>query len=131
MKVDHLGIAVKDLDAATAVWEALGLRCEGVEEVPTEKARIAMLPVGESRVELLESTHPDGVIARFVEKRGEGLHHIAFAVEDIEAAMARLRDQGFRLLDESPRPGAGGRRVAFIHPKSTSGVLVELVEPGL
>lgn len=119
---------MKDLDRAIEAWESLGLACAGVEEVAAEKVRVATLPAGESRVELLESTDPDGVIARFVDRRGEGIHHIAFQVEDIEASMERLRGEGFELIDEAPRLGAGGRRVAFIHPKSITGVLVELVE---
>ncbi len=132
-RIDHIGIAVADLREAKRAYEALGIPCTKEEEVPTEKARIAMFPIGEGRIELLESTAPDGPIARFIARRGEGLHHICFAVEDLEGAMARARAEGLRLVDAVPRRGEGGHRVAFIHPASTSGVLIELREdrPGL
>jgi len=127
-KIDHIGIAVEGIERALAFYrDALGLEAE-LEEVPDQRARLAMLRVGESRIELLESTSPDGTIARFIAKRGEGVHHICFQVQDIEAALAHLREHGARLIDETPRVGAGGRRVAFVHPASASGVLIELSE---
>jgi methylmalonyl-CoA/ethylmalonyl-CoA epimerase len=127
LKVDHLGIAVRSLDEAVRTYERLGFKVESVHEVPTEKVRAAFLPVGESRLELLEPTEPGSVIARFLEKRS-GLHHVCVLVEDIEAAMAELRAAGVELLDQRPRPGAGGSRVAFVHPRSAAGVLLELKE---
>jgi methylmalonyl-CoA/ethylmalonyl-CoA epimerase len=127
LKVDHLGIAVRSLEEAVRAYERLGFQVESVHEVPTEKVRAAFLPVGESRLELLEPTEPGSVIARFLEKRS-GLHHVCVLVEDIEAAMAELRAAGVELLDERPRPGAGGCRVAFVHPRAAAGVLLELKE---
>jgi methylmalonyl-CoA/ethylmalonyl-CoA epimerase len=128
-KIDHLGIAVKDLAAAQQVYKtALGLTLESVEEVPTEQVRVAFFAIGETHIELLESTTPDGPIAKAIEKRGEGIHHIAFEVEDIRAAMANARAGGLQLLSEEPRPGAHGTQVVFVHPKSTGGVLVEFVQ---
>lgn len=127
MKIDHLGIAVSDLEAAMRQYQALGLTVENVEEVPTEKVRIAFLPLGESWIELLEATAPDSPIARFLEKRS-GLHHICVLVDDIEAALAGLKARGVPLIDEKPRPGAGGSRVAFLHPRAAAGVLFELKE---
>ena len=127
-KIDHIGIAVQSLEAALGFYrDALGLRVE-IEEVPEQQVRVAMLPVGESRIELLESTSPEGPIGRFLAKRGEGIHHICFAVADIEQALAQLRGQGARLIDQQPRVGAGGHRVAFLHPASAHGVLIELSE---
>jgi methylmalonyl-CoA/ethylmalonyl-CoA epimerase len=125
LKIDHLGIAVRDLDGALAAYKALGFTVERVEDVPTEKVRVAFLPVGESHLELLEATDPRSTIARFLEKRS-GLHHICVLVTDIEAELARLKAEGVVLLDETPRLGAGGCRVAFVHPKSAEGVLIEL-----
>jgi methylmalonyl-CoA epimerase len=125
LKVDHLGIAVRDLAEAIATYRALGFEVESVHEVPTEKVRAAFLPVGEARLELLEPTEPSSVIARFLEKRS-GLHHVCVLVEDIERALAELKAAGATLLDERPRPGAGGSRVAFVHPRSAAGVLLEL-----
>lgn len=128
-KIDHLGIAVKDLDSTIAIYrDALGLHLEEVEEVPTEQVRVAMFAAGESHIELLESTSPTGPIAMAIGKRGEGIHHIAFEVADIAAAMAQARAAGLQLLSESPRPGAGGTLVVFAHPRSTRGVLIELVQ---
>lgn len=129
-KIDHLGIAVKDLKAAMRLYAGLGLALDGEEEVPTEHVRSAFFRAGESHIELLESTTPDGAIARHIDKRGEGIHHIALQVEDIEQAMAAARLQGLQLLSEEPRPGAHGTRQVFIHPKSTGGVLIELVQAG-
>jgi methylmalonyl-CoA/ethylmalonyl-CoA epimerase len=127
LKVDHLGIAVPDLEAALRAYRALGFEVEAVHEVPTEKVRAAFLPVGESRLELLEPTEPGSVIARFLEKRA-GLHHVCVLVEDIEQALADLKAAGAALIDERPRPGAGGCKVAFVHPRSAAGVLLELKE---
>lgn len=127
LKVDHLGIAVRDLGEALRAYRALGFDVESVHEVPTEKVRAAFLPVGESRLELLEPTDPGSVIARFLEKRS-GLHHVCVLVEDIEQALAELKAAGVELLDERPRPGAGGSRVAFLHPRAGAGVLLELKE---
>ena len=127
LKIDHLGIAVPSLDEAVRAYEALGFAVESTHLVPTEKVRAAFLPVGESRLELLEPTDPSSVIARFLEKR-KGLHHVCVLVEDIEEALAELKARGVETLDESPRVGAGGCRVAFIHPKAAGGVLLELKE---
>ena len=126
-KIDHLGIAVKDLAEAVKSYEALGFAVEARHDVATEKVRTAFLPVGESHLELLEPTDPSSVIARFLEKRS-GLHHICVLVEDIEAALAELKARGVPVLDETPRVGAGGCRVAFVHPRGAAGVLLELKE---
>ncbi len=128
-RVDHIGIAVQDLAAALALYQdALGLGAAEVEEVAEQQVRVAVLHAGETRVELLESTAPEGPVGRFLEKRGEGIHHICFAVDDIERALAGLRQAGVKLLDERPRIGAGGRRIAFVNPRSAHGVLIELSE---
>lgn len=129
MKINHLGIATKGIDEALKFWaDALGLENVHTETVEDQKVRVAMLPIGESRVELLEPTSDDSPISKFLEKRGGGIHHIAVEVEDIEAVLARLRAQNMRLIDESPRIGAEGCLVAFVHPSSTNGVLLELVQ---
>ncbi|MDY6910032.1 MAG: methylmalonyl-CoA epimerase [Thermodesulfobacteriota bacterium] len=129
LKVDHIGIAVKSIDAAKKLYhDVLGLDYAGSETVEEQKVTTAFLPVGESEVELLESTAPDGPVAKYIEKRGEGIQHIAFRVENIEAALAELKEKGIQLIDEKPRRGAGGAKIAFLHPKSTYGVLVELCE---
>jgi len=127
LKIDHLGVAVPGLDAAITAWEALGFRVQERHDVPTEKVRTAFLPVGESHVELLEPTDPSSVIARFLEKRS-GLHHVCVLVDDLDAALAEMKARGVPLLDETPRVGAGGCRVAFVHPKGAAGVLLELKE---
>ena len=130
--LDHIGIAVRDLDEALAFYrDALGLEIEAPEEVASQKVRAHFIPVGEASLELLEATAPDSPIARYVEKRGPGIHHITLRVDDIHAALARLKDKGIRLIDESPRPGAEGALIAFVHPASTHGVLVELKQVGL
>ncbi|PYQ02276.1 MAG: methylmalonyl-CoA epimerase [Acidobacteria bacterium] len=129
MKIDHLGIAVPSLAEAIRAYEALGFTVQSTEEVPSEKVRVAFLPVGESRLELLEPTEAGSVIARFLQKRS-GLHHVCVLVEDIEAALAELRAKGVSLIDETPRPGAGGSRVAFVHPRAAGGVLLELKQKG-
>jgi methylmalonyl-CoA/ethylmalonyl-CoA epimerase len=129
MKINHLGIATKGIDEALKFWaDALGLENVHTETVEDQKVRVAMLPVGESRIELLEPTADDSPISRFLEKRGGGIHHVAVEVDDIEAALARLKQQGMRLIDETPRIGAEGCLVAFVHPSSSGGVLLELVE---
>jgi methylmalonyl-CoA epimerase len=125
--LDHIGIAVKDLPAALVFYrDALGLEVEPPEDVPSERVRVHFVPVGESRLELLEATSADSSIAGFVEKRGPGLHHITLRVDDIAAAIAQLKARGARLIDEQPRPGANGSRVAFLHPSAAQGVLIEL-----
>jgi methylmalonyl-CoA epimerase len=131
-KIDHIGIAVSDLASALDFYDsALGLEASEIEEVPDQQVRLAVIPVGESRLELLQSTTADGPVGRFVEKHGEGVHHICFEVDDIDSALATLRAAGVRLIDEQPRMGAGGRRIAFLHPRSAHGVLIELSEkPG-
>jgi methylmalonyl-CoA/ethylmalonyl-CoA epimerase len=129
MKINHLGIATKGIDEALKFWEdALGLENVHTEIVEDQKVRVAMLPIGESRIELLEPTSEDSPISKFIEKRGGGIHHIAVEVEDIEAALAKLKAQGMRLIDERPRIGAEGCLVAFVHPSSANGVLLELVQ---
>jgi methylmalonyl-CoA epimerase len=128
--LDHLGIAVRSIEERLAFWrEALGLELERSEEVASEKVRTAFLPVGGLHLELLEATGEDSPIARFLERRGEGIHHVCFRVRDIDEAVRRLREAGAPLVGEAPRPGAGGCRVAFLHPKGTGGILVELSEP--
>lgn len=126
--IDHLGIAVKSLAASKAFYEQLGLRVESEEVVEHEKVRVAMLPVGESRIELLEATSEDSPIARFLAKRGEGLHHISLRVEDLEGTVARLKKSGTRFVSEEIKVGAGGHRYVFVHPASAGGVLLELCE---
>ena len=129
MKINHLGIATKDIDEALKFWgDALGLENVHTEIVEEQKVRVAMLPIGESRVELLEPTSDDSPISKFLEKRGGGIHHIAVEVDDIEASIAKLKSQGMRLIDESPRVGAEGCLVAFVHPSASNGVLLELVQ---
>jgi len=128
-KIDHVGIAVRDLNGAIKFYqEMLGLKVTEIEEVPDQKVRVAFLPTGDSEVELLESTSPDGPIARFIEKNGEGVQHIAFRVDNLEEKLAELKSKGVRLIDEKPRRGAGGAMIAFLHPKSTFGTLVEICE---
>ena len=129
LKIDHLGIAVHSIEEAKKFFQdTLGLKFEGSETVAEQKVTTAFFPVGDSEVELLESTAPDGPIAKYLEKRGEGIQHIAFRVENIEEALAELKEKGIRLIDEKPRMGAGGAKIAFLHPKSTHGVLVEISE---
>jgi methylmalonyl-CoA/ethylmalonyl-CoA epimerase len=132
VKIDHIGIATGSIDEAAEFWrEALGLNVPETEEVADQKVRVVMLPIGESRIELLEATSQDSPISKFLQKRGPGIHHIAVGVDDISEALARLRQKGARLIDEEPRVGAGGCLVAFVHPSSAGGVLLELVQhPG-
>ena len=128
-RIDHLGIAVKDLESALGLWrDHLGLEVTFTEVVESQKVKVAALAVGESRIELLEPTDPESPVARFIEGRGEGVHHVALAVDDIGLALQEARAAGLRLIDESPRRGAGGALIAFLHPKSTGGVLVELCQ---
>ena len=129
MKIDHIGIATNGIaDSSKVFCETLGLKIGEFEEVPSQRVRVAMLPLGESRIELLEPTSDESPISKFLARRGPGIHHIAFGVDDIRAALADLKAKGTRLIDEEPRPGSGGCLVAFIHPSSTGGVLIELVE---
>lgn len=127
-KIDHIGIAVSNLEEAIKIYESLGLKVAETGEAKDQKVRVAMIPVGESKIELLEATSPDSVIAKFIEKRGEGIHHIAINVENIEEALKKAKDAGIKPIDEKPRIGAGGKKIAFLHPKSLKGVLLELVE---
>jgi methylmalonyl-CoA epimerase len=129
MKINHLGIATKGIDEALKFWQdALGLENVHTEIVEDQKVRVAMLPIGESRIELLEPTSDDSPITKFLEKRGGGIHHIAVEVEDINAALLKLKSEGARLIDENPRRGAEGCLVAFVHPSAAGGVLLELVQ---
>src|SRR5262245_52120462 len=127
LKIDHLGIAVKDMEEALRAFRALGFEVEAMHDVPTEKVKTAFLPIGESHLELLEPTDPGSVVAKFLEKRS-GLHHVCVLVDDIESSLAALKANGVALIDETPRVGAGGCRVAFVHPKAAGGVLLELKE---
>lgn len=129
-RIDHIGIAVPSLAGGLGFYEALGLSCSGRETVASQQVEVAFVEVGESRIELLEPTGPDSPIARFLEKRGQGIHHICFRVDDIERRLAGLKAAGVRLINEEPVPGADGCRVAFVHPASAGGVLVELSQPG-
>ena len=127
--IDHIGIAVKSIDQAKRFYsEILGLKIEGIENVADQKVNVAFLPITDSELELVESTHPDGPVAKYIQAKGEGIQHIAFRVENIEEALAELKEKGVRLIDEKPRKGAGGAKIAFIHPKETNGVLVEICE---
>ena len=128
-KIDHIGIAVKNLEKALNFYEGiLGLKCEDTEVVQDQKVKVAFLPIGDTEVELLESTEVNGPIAKYIEKRGEGIQHIAYRVDNIEKAIEEMKEKGIRMIDEKPRYGAGGARIAFAHPKDTHGVLVELCE---
>ena len=126
--LDHLGIAVKSLKAAKSIYEKLGLSLSSEEEVPAEKVRVVMVPIGDTRLELLEATSDDSVIAKFIAKRGEGLHHLCLRVPDLAAAVHELKVDGVRLISEEIKTGAGGHRYVFVHPSSAGGVLLELVE---
>lgn len=130
-RIAHIGIAVRDLDEALRLYnEVLGLPLQGRETVESDRVAVAFLPAGDTEVELLQATDPESPVARFIEKRGEGIHHIALEVDDVEESLKVLRDRGYRLIDEEARIGAGGARVAFVHPRSTGGVLIELCEKG-
>ena len=126
--IDHLGIAVKSLAAAKAIYETLGLSVSSEETVEHEKVRLVMVPVGETRLELLEATSDDSTIAKFIAKRGEGLHHVCMKVPDLLAAVAKLKERGVRLVSDQIKTGAGGHQYVFVHPSSTGGVLLELVQ---
>lgn len=127
--IEHIGIAVKSLDEAIPYYEKLlGSACYSIEEVADQRVRTAFFKIGQTKIELLESTSPEGPVGKFIEKKGEGIHHIAFAVEGLENVLEEVREQGIRLIDEQPRKGAEGLHIAFLHPKSTFGVLTELCE---
>ena len=129
LKIDHLGIAVNSIEDGKKFWtDILGLSFQGTETVAEQKVTTAFFPVGESEVELLESTAPDGPIAKYIEKKGTGIQHVALRVENIETALAELKEKGVQLIDQAPRHGAGGAKIAFLHPKATGGVLVELCQ---
>lgn len=129
VKVDHIGIAVSSLEESLRFYtEMLGMELHGTETVAAQKVKTAFLPLGESEIELLESTDPDGPIGKFIESKGQGIQHIALRVDDIDAALADLKAKGVRLIDEQARYGAGGAKIAFIHPKATNGVLIELCQ---
>jgi methylmalonyl-CoA/ethylmalonyl-CoA epimerase len=128
-RLTHIGIAVKNLEASAATFSRLfGIARGHVEEVPEQRVKVTFFSIGDGGIELLEATSPDSPIAKFLEKRGEGIHHLSFEVDDIEAELHRLKQEGFQLIDEQPRAGADGYRVAFLHPKSTNGVLIEISE---
>ena len=127
-RVDHVGIAVENLDESVKFYESLGFKASGYEVVAEQKVKVAFLPCGDSELELLESTEPDGPIARFIEKNGPGIQHIAIRVDDIDKALEELKAKEVRLIDQVPRYGAGNERIAFVHPKATGGVLLELTQ---
>lgn len=130
-KINHIGIAVTSIDEAIPFYrDMLGMALLGIEEVVEQKVKVAMLQIGESKIELLEPTSPDSPVARFLEKSGPGVHHLAYEVEDIDAAIVKLESEGTRMIDHTPRAGAHGTRIAFIHPKSSNGVLTELCQVG-
>ncbi len=127
--IEHIGIAVKSIEESLPYWEGvLGLKCYAIEEVADQKVKTAFFKVGQTKIELLESTDPEGPVGKFIEKKGEGVHHIAFAVENIEEALLEAKEKGVRLIDEVPRKGAEGLSIGFLHPKSTHGVLTEFCE---
>jgi len=127
--IEHIGIAVKNMDEAIKFYEEiLGLKCYAVEEVADQKVKTAFFQIGQTKIELLESTDPEGPIGKFIEKRGEGIHHIAFAAKGLESSLEELKIKGIKLIDEKPRKGAEGLNIAFLHPKATYGVLTELCE---
>lgn len=125
--IDHIGIAVNSIEESLPFWEsALGVKCTGTETVEDQKVTTAFLPIKDSEIELLEATSPESPIAKFIEKKGEGIHHLAIRVDDLEKALAELKEKGVKLIDEQPRKGAGGAMIAFLHPKATGGILLEL-----
>ncbi len=131
VKLDHIGIAVSNLDETLRIYtDLLGMKLHGTETVEEQKVKTAFLPIGDTEIELLETTAPDGPIGKFIEAKGQGIQHIAFKVDDIDAALEELKAKGVRLIDEKPRYGAGGARIAFLHPKATNGVLIELCQKG-
>ncbi len=128
-KLDHIGIAVENLEQSIAFYrDVLGLKLQGTETVEEQKVKVAFFPVGDTEIELLESTDPEGPVAKFIAAKGQGVQHLAFRVKDIEKTLADLKARGVRLIDEKPRYGAGGAKIAFLHPKATNGVLVELCQ---
>jgi methylmalonyl-CoA epimerase len=127
-KIDHIGIAVKSIEEAVKLYALLGLNVTETETVEEQKVKVAFLPLGDSEIELLESTDPDGPVAKYIAAKGEGIQHIAFRVENIEESLATLKEAGVRLIDEKPRRGAGGAKIAFLHPKGTNGTLIELCQ---
>jgi methylmalonyl-CoA/ethylmalonyl-CoA epimerase len=129
-KLDHIGIAVEDLDAAIETYRNLGFEVESVEDIPAYGVKVAFLPMESGSVELVQPVNDDSAIAKYLEKKGQGIHHLCFEVEDIRAELARLAAAGVQLVDKEPRPGAHGTLVAFLHPKSTGGVLIELAQKG-
>jgi len=129
LSVDHLGVATRDINESLKFYtDILGLKLIGTEDVAEQKVRTAFLPIGETEIEILESTDPDGPIAKYIDKNGEGIQHMALRVDDIEVALAELKSKGVRLIDEAPRRGADGTKIAFIHPKATRGILLELCQ---
>lgn len=128
-RIDHVGIAVRSIEESRRLYEALGLSVEAIEEVPAEGVRVALIPCGDTRIELLEATNEDSPISRFLERRGPGMHHLCLATDDVGADQERLRDAGFEVLRDQPTRAAGGCWVRFVHPASTGGVLVELSQP--
>lgn len=128
MKLDHIGIAVESIEKAKAFYEEMGLSMKEVEEVPEQKVRVAIFPVGGSRIELLETLDPEGPVGRFLARKGQGLHHIAMKVENIRETIEKLKARGIEMIDREPRKGAEGCLIAFVHPRSTGGVLLELTE---
>lgn len=127
--IEHIGIAVKDLQTAIPYYEeVLGMKCYNIEEVADQKVKTAFFKVGDTKIELLEPTSPESTIAKFIEKKGEGVHHIAFAVKDVANALKEVEEKGVQLIDKAPRNGAEGLRIGFLHPKSTQGVLTEFCE---
>ncbi|MDR3626469.1 MAG: methylmalonyl-CoA epimerase [Ignavibacteriaceae bacterium] len=127
--IEHIGIAVKNIEESISFYEKiLGLKCYGIEEIKDQKVKTAFFKLGETKIELLETTGPDGPIGKFIEKKGEGIHHIALAVEDIEQSLKEAEAKGIQLIDNKPRPGAENFEIAFLHPKSTGGILMEFCE---
>ena len=127
--IEHIGIAVKDLEASIVFYEnVFGLKCYSIEEVKDQMVKTAFFKVGQTKIELLESTHPEGPIGTFIQNRGEGIHHIAYAVEDLDEALVEFKEKGVKLIDRKPRPGSEGLQIAFLNPRSTGGVLTELCE---
>jgi methylmalonyl-CoA/ethylmalonyl-CoA epimerase len=131
IQIDHIGIAVKSIEESLKFWEkTMNIKCQGIEEVIEQKVKTAFLPLGDSELELLEATSPESPVAKFIEKKGEGIHHIAIRVENLEETLSELKEKGVRLIDEKPRCGAGGAKIAFLHPKATGGILLESSERG-
>jgi len=128
-KINHIGIAVRDIEEAIAFYEKIGLRVESTEIVESQKVKVAMIPVGDTRIELLAATSEDSPIARFIEKKGEGIQHLAFSVDNIDEELAAASNKGIQLIDKEPRPGAHDSLIAFVHPKSSKGVLIEFCQP--